>query len=114
MIEWALDTETVKGKAILVTLAGPGGKTVALEWPKSFQGAARWIAGYADGFMTYNMDYDARALLKFLPRKSLIALYRDETVKVRDWRVTYKPGRSFRVSFGPAAGGFALYDLAVF
>ncbi len=105
-----MDTETQDGKAVLITVAGPKGVTDFKPWPSNWGGIHRFMWGHADRFITYNMDYDARALIKFLPKSVWTKLYRDERARWMNYNLVYKPGREF--SSSDDFGSFRLYDLA--
>lgn len=109
-LEWAMDTETQDGKAVLITVAGPKSESGRLKFPHSYGEIHAFMWVRADRYMTYNMDYDARALIKFLPRAVWIKLYRDEKVRWMNFSLVYKPGREF--SSSNDSGSFRLYDLA--
>lgn len=112
-VEWAFDTETQGGRAVLLTVAGPSDQSAALEFPSGFAEGVRWLSMYSGRFVAYNMDYDARALLKFLPQGPLLALYRDESVSWRGYRIGYRAGKEFTVH-GPNGLSVACYDIASF
>lgn len=95
---WAFDTETVKGKAVLLTVAHPDGRAAYLEFPKSFRQIVGWLNKFAAKYTAYNMDYDARAILKFLPKKVWTCLYRDERAQWGGMNISYRVGRYFQVS----------------
>lgn len=110
-VRWAFDTETQDGKAVLLTVAGPEKRDGSLLFPKSFRACVEFLASHADRFMAYNMDYDARALLKFLPQGALLSLYRDEFVLWRGFSIRYRAGREFVVSWGEKI--VRVFDLAI-
>jgi DNA polymerase family B len=113
-VDWALDTETQNGKAILVTVSGPGpdGKDVAYWWePTGFANIFETLAGYARKFMAYNMDYDSRAFIKWLPESLWKGLYATERTEWRGFHISYRQGRHFKVS--KEGRSFAVFDLAV-
>lgn len=79
-----LDTETVEGKAVLVCT-----EETALEFPRSFRQILDWLFGHKYArFVAYNVDYDARALLAYLPKKYLrdLAMRDRTTIHIRPVR----------------------------
>ncbi len=117
-IEWGFDTETQDGKAILLTVAGPDGAGVEGKgqayWhePVSFHDAFNWLSQWSAWFVAYNMDYDARALIKWIPEKLWRGLYSNERAEWRGFVFTYRGGRYFSVRHGSRV--VTIYDLAVF
>ncbi len=95
-----MDTETKKGKAVLVTVAGSDDKTGALFFPLTFRQIFEFLAGHADRFVCFNMDYDARAWFKFLPKSVWTNLYRYGSVVWRGMKIAYLDGKYFSVRVG--------------
>jgi hypothetical protein len=95
-----MDTETVGGKAVLVTAAGPGDKTAFLEFPRTFRAIFEFLVALADRFMAYNMDYDARAWFKFLSPTAWADLYRRKSILWRGFQIAYQEGKYFLVRRG--------------
>lgn len=110
-VRWALDTETNDGRAVLVTIAGDGAHY--LEFPKGFRQIFDWLSRFSARFMAYNMDFDARALLKFLPQSVWLELYRAESAQWRGLTLVYKPSRYFLIRDKAADRSVAIYDTAV-
>lgn len=98
---------------MLVTVAGPRGaagtlNTDELIFPRSFKEIVEWLARHAPTFTCYNMDYDARAILKFLPSSIWMNLYRYGTVLWRGLSISYQVGKYFTVTW--KGHGFSLFD----
>jgi hypothetical protein len=94
-----MDTETKKGKAVLVTVAGPEDAVDVLCFPSSFREVFDFLAGLADRFVCFNMDYDARAWFKFLPPSAWTDLYRYGSILWRGFRIVYVDGKYFAAHF---------------
>jgi hypothetical protein len=110
-MNYALDTETQDGRAICYTLAHTSGANLfnpVASWGDLFPALCALIEG--DGCGAYNMDYDARALISYLPRPVLAKIRRDEFADYRGWRISYRPGKWLRVSRGEGER-FSLYDI---
>ena len=100
------DTETQNGRAVLLTTP-----RAALVFPKSFGACARWLHEQADdsrAFVAWNLTYDARALLAFVPRLRLAQLWLGRAVVVDKVRVTWVHGKYLRLAIGRKA--VTLYD----
>lgn len=108
---FAFDTETAKGKAILITYAvwsgfdpkhGHEADTYSRE-PKSKKDIVRFLANMAKDHNTgwcFNIDYDVCALLKWFSYDEITKIYLGETVKLdRNLSVSYIPRKCFTVEF---------------
>jgi hypothetical protein len=94
----AIDTETIDGKVVL--LCTP---TRALWYPKTFRDIAIFListkAHDAHHIWTFNLSYDATAILKFLPLENLEEI-NDVTFKTfyDDYEIFFIPGKMFSIS----------------
>jgi hypothetical protein len=79
-----------------------------LIFPKAFTTIIDWLLLLGANFCAYNMDYDARAILKFLPFGVLEELSHFNYVTHCGYRVHYIPSKIFRVSKGKQV--FTMYD----
>lgn len=94
-----LDTETVKGKAVLIC-------TPAEEcFPKTWGDCWDFIKKRRD-YVTFNVSYDARALLAFLPGKTLLQLRQGLTGTYRGWKITYWTRKRLSISKGKTVVSF--------
>jgi hypothetical protein len=111
-VKWGLDTETQDGRAVLIAVSGPQENDRAyLPFPESFADILTWLSGAGtERFVCYNMDYDARALMTFLPKRVLRDLFRHEYAKWRGHTISYLVGKEFSVT-GPHR--LKLYDCCV-
>ena len=85
-----LDTETQDGRAVLV--ATPNAYKL---FPRSFAEIVYLLATERAPLVCYNMDYDARAILTFLPQYHLCELAHFGSTKYRDM----VSGREFSISY---------------
>jgi hypothetical protein len=95
-----MDTETQNGKAVLLTVAGPEDAVDYLEFPKTFLEIFEWLASIASKYTCFNMDYDARAWFKFLPRSAWMNLYRYKGILWHGLKISYLDGKYFSVRRG--------------
>jgi hypothetical protein len=97
-LEWrGFDTETQEGKAILCTT-----DKTALPFPRGFIPIARWLAEQGERFACWNMDYDARAILLYLPWNKLSELHYTNWTRYRKWKIHYLPRKVLEL-FPPTA-----------
>lgn len=87
-----LDTETVKGKAVLVCTP-----TYALLYPKTFKTIFDFLASKDKKFCAYNLDYDVRAMLCYLPPKNLRDLSIFGRTEYKRYKLRYIPRKFFSV-----------------
>lgn len=105
-----LDTETVRGKAVLVCTP-----IHDLLWPKTFEEIFSFMSGISSKFCAFNMDYDVRALLCFLPSKALREMAVFGRTTWRGYRFRYIPRKLFTVRVENKnphhkGSGFDIYD----
>lgn len=93
------DTETQDGKAILVCTEAD-----QLLWPASFDEIAYFLledslnaSGSRLRYASYNMDYDARAIMWFLPKDVRTRLTYVHAVDWQGWRIGYLPRKYFMI-----------------
>ncbi len=102
----ALDTETYKGKAFL--LSWPNG-VKQLERFGDFVEACKRLGKL---FVFFNIDYDVSAILKYLPKAIVEKLYMEKWVNLKAYRLRYLPGKYFRIM--TKSGGLHFFDLFPF
>jgi len=85
----ALDTETYKGRAFLLTTA-----THALRF-SSFSDFIRIVSSLGTKFVFYNLDYDVSAVCKHLPAQTAARVFLDRAVLWRGVWLRYIPGKVF-------------------
>ena len=118
-VRWAMDTETDNGKAVLITVAGSvygldGESTPVADYrlfPRTFDSCMVFLCRFAEKYVAYNMDYDARALIKFLPKRCWTELHYKESVRWGKWSVTYKPSKTFTAAHDDGRR-VTIYDIA--
>lgn len=102
-----LDTETVDGFARLCAVERVGcfdidsWRDVEYVWTAVLQAGVRWL-------VAYNIDYDVAALVKFLPYKLKVLLYKGLEVRYGAVSLLYRSGKLLKVSKGNAR--LYLYD----
>lgn len=77
-----LDTETVDGRAVLIC------SPTEEFFPKSWAHIWQFLQKHTD-YITWNVSYDARAILAFLPGTVLQALREGRSAKHRAWTIEY-------------------------
>lgn len=100
----ALDTETFKGKAFLLTTAQRGYQI------KGFTQFVEIVAKLDTRFTFFNLEYDVSALLKYLPKSIVEQIYLDKQVYYRDFSLRYLAGKYFKI----AGAGFCLHFYDIF
>lgn len=100
----ALDTETYKGKAFLLSTAK------RVYQIKGFCHFVEIAANLDRRFTFFNLEYDVSALLKYLPKSIVEQIYLDKLVYYRDFSIRYLPGKYFRIS----GAGFSLHFYDIF
>lgn len=108
----ALDTETYRGRAFLLSHAG------GVFRLSGFGDFVRALLALAKGgprrFVFYNLEYDASALFKWLPREAIDLLYLERAHALPDGtRLRYLPGKYLRIS-PKGAKALHCYDLFPF
>ena len=94
----AYDTETIKGFARIVA-------TPAKYWyVNSFESAIHpmVIQGthYGTAYFTWNINFDMRAILKYLPKENLVELAQlNETIYQDDYKIFYIEGKVCSISY---------------
>jgi hypothetical protein len=106
MVYKALDTETYKGKAFL--LSHPLGIVLLANW----ENFADFCYDNGKRFTFFNMEYDVSALLKFLPEKVVEQIYLEKYARWQGYKFRYLAGKYFQVS--SARGTLHFYDLYPF
>src|SRR5678815_2911572 len=89
----ALDTETYKGKAFLLSTST---EAILIASFRDFQNIL-FRYPKKTRFVFYNLDYDISALVKFLPRRIAAQIYLDRTVKYGSVWLRYIPGKVFSI-----------------
>lgn len=99
--EWrGFDTETENGRAVLLTT-----DRAFLAFPATFLECARWLVRQGDRFAAWNMDYDARAVLLFLPWKALSRLHYTTWTNHHGWKIHYLPRKVLELHEPKREGG---------
>jgi hypothetical protein len=109
-----LDTETIKGKAVLI--ATPRAFCEPWQWrgEDRFTLIVEWLRKQdKEGFVCWNADYDIQAILKWLPREIGERLQRFSRARYKDYRLRFVGGKFFTVHRG-ARRLVAIYDLMQF
>jgi hypothetical protein len=88
-----LDTETVNGRAVLICTP-----TEAC-FPKSWAHIWEFVSKHTD-YITWNVSYDARAILAFLPGTVLRALREGRIATHRAWKIEYVSRKRLSVRKG--------------
>lgn len=112
-MDWlGLDTETHKGKCVLLGLAYDGGVDL-YERPRTFADVCEWLCHRGERAVAWNASFDAQAILRLLPRtrygKALDDLALSNRAEFDGWRVRYIPRKVFELRRGKKQK-FALYD----
>lgn len=89
-----LDTETFQGRAVLICTPDNA------CYPKTWRDCWHFLDTNGPDFICWNVSYDARAMLAFLPGTVLRALRKWGTAKHRDWQIVFKGRKSLSVSKG--------------
>lgn len=102
----ALDTETYRGKAFLLSHAEGVYEIL------SFDDFLKACAALGNRFVFFNLDYDVSALVKHLPETIVKRLYLDKVVKYRGLKLRYLAGKYLKVC--SPLGNFHFYDVYPF
>lgn len=103
----AFDTETSHGYARLI--ATPDRCKLIYSFDEAFY----FLIGQSTKrYFTFNLRFDAQALLKYLPNENLIELSDTNETKYNFYKIFFIPKKVFRVYKG--YNGFTAYDLAQF
>lgn len=102
----AMDTETYKGKAFLLSTAE---RVYQLKGFTHFVDIAQNLGTH---FVFFNLEYDVSAILKYLPQSVVESVYLDKQVKYREFALRYLAGKYFKISFG--GGCLHFYDIYPF
>jgi len=86
------DTETQNGQAVLLAT-----ERSYLAWPKNFEECATWLCQEGTRYSVFNLDYDVRAILKFLSKKRLTELHYDTRTEYKGFELHYLPGKVFEI-----------------
>ena len=89
------DTETDSGKAILITT--PTRHAEVSSWRECM---TFLFDHEGDDFVFFNMNYDARAVCSYLPKRALKELDLSGVTSHRRWRITWKSKKSVAISEG--------------
>jgi hypothetical protein len=104
------DTETQRGRASLIS----DGTGRPLLFPKTFEGIADWLdAGPTRTYVAWNMDFDAQAILRYLPRGTLSRLAVTTRAECGPWRIRYVPSKYLMLTRGHRPS-IRLHDLQQF
>jgi hypothetical protein len=106
----ALDTETIQGKAFMLT-AGNAEAPYMIESWDSFAAIVPELG--AHDFVFYNLDYDATALLAHIDQNRARQLYYTGQVELGGSRINYIPKKFFSIT-DKAGGQYRCYDLYSF
>jgi len=88
-----LDTETVDGRAVLICT--PDRECFPSGWGEVWQ----FLQEHTD-YVTFNVSYDARAILAYLSGKALLALREGRTATYRGWTIVYVPRKRLSITKG--------------
>lgn len=102
----ALDTETYRGKAFLLSHAEG---VIELNSFADFLNACRKLG---KRFVFYNLEYDISAILKFLPETLTKRLYLEKSVTYKGCTFRYLVGKYFKIKWGKEC--FHFYDIYPF
>lgn len=89
-----LDTETFQGRAVLICTPDNA------CYPKSWRDCWEFLDANGPDFICWNVSYDARAILAFLPGTILHALRKWGRATHRSWTIVFKGRKSLSVSKG--------------
>lgn len=103
----AIDTETYKGRAFLLSWAD--GCVEINSW----QDFLKHCYALGRKFTTFNLDYDASAIFRYLPPETVEGLYLNESVQVGNLRLRYLVGKYLEI-VGDRRGGLRFYDIYPF
>ena len=111
----ALDTETYRGKAVL--LSSVRGVYRIKSWVAFYRAILALSREYGTRkFCFYNLDYDVSALLKHLGPQHVEQLYLDKSIRFEDggykFAMRYLPGKFWRFSVGERR--YSFYDMLPF
>src|SRR5574341_140149 len=87
-----IDTETHRGRAVL--LCTP----TRYLLPRTFDEIYDFLLKDGHKFCAFYVDYDARAILRFLPRKILTELALFHSTRYKDFSITYFSKKFLRIS----------------
>lgn len=116
-----IDTETLNGKLKLICLSTKnGGKQEELyiediEDEENLYSILLFLTNtkYKDYLKWfYNIDYDFRAIIRYLPEELLIELYNENKVKFHNFEIKYLPKKYFSVSRNKYV--WVYYDISQF
>lgn len=101
-----LDTETIRGYCKLISTH------IHKKLVNSFEEICSFlIYGYERGkFMTWNLGFDAQAILKYLPAETLIELYDNNDIEYGEYKVLYIPRKLLKLTHNKHIA--TIYDLA--
>ncbi len=109
-----LDTETVRGKAVLIATPSAFCEPWAWRGEDRFPRIVEWLrAQDKEGFITWNADYDIQAILKWLPREIGERLQRFSRARYQNYRLRFVAGKFFTVHLKKKRL-VAVYDLMQF
>lgn len=116
---YGFDTETYNGKLHLITYAGmqkEGYLFIDLDNPdfdifdilrfmtqKKFQTSLNWF---------YNLDYDVRAILRWMDEDHISNLYQQKETDIGDYHITFLSKKFFTIQKGKRV--FSFYDISQF
>lgn len=87
-----LDTETFQGKAVLICTPDNA------CYPKSWRDVWAFLDANGPDFVCWNVSYDARALLAFLPGTILRKLRKWGHADYHSWRIVFKGRKSLTIT----------------
>ena len=104
----ALDTETPVGNIAL--LCTPSESYNIATW-EDFTSKFMVRKNLKTIYFTWNLRYDAQAILKLLPYDELIKVWKEKKIEYKGYRITYIPSKLLRISkIESKQGAVHLYD----
>ena len=101
---YGFDTETQDGIAVLLTR-----KDSYLLFPKSFDAVAEFLLRYRHN-VAFNLEYDVRACLAYLPPEVWQSLYYTKGATHGPWKLGYLPGKRFVITDTRTGARASYYD----
>lgn len=105
----AIDTETINGYARLMAIYGEKGhRVVKITGIAGFRTIAESLIDYGKYYIAYNLDYDATAILKYLPEPLLHKLSY-MSIEYNNYRIKYVRNKYLRITTGKKS--IEIYDI---
>lgn len=105
------DTETINGKVVLFT----DSTGAFIREPQTISESLDFLSAAGNEFMIngfWNIDYDLRAVLKFLDRRQLENFYFSKGIRIGEYKIKWIPHKAFKVKKGKHY--FNFYDFSQF